>query len=90
LQVTIHLRDEEESGICLFHIEILPARSIPCAYVFLRMNNSAMQLLCVIVLYCPEGKAVEVGVKDGLPENTMFPEYYRSIVLCQELLYFSL
>src|SRR5205085_7823260 len=36
------------------------------------------------------GKAVEMGMKDGLPEDSMFPEDGRSVVLGEEILYLAL
>ncbi len=88
-KVVIYLWRKEERGPGILHIEIMALSGIPAAYIFLGRNNKAVQSLLEVVAGCSPGKAMQVSMEYGLLEDTMFPEYHRSVVLGKEVLDFA-
>src|SRR6266487_890081 len=64
---------------------------MPCPNIVLRMNHQLVQICGGIVARLrSEGEAVQVGVKDGLAKDAMFPEGDGSIEARQKRLHLVL
>src|SRR2546429_4507762 len=79
--IGIHLRGEQQRVLCIFQVEVMSLNSIPATNIILRLHGQPMQSGAHIIATLPEGKTVQVSVKNCLPEYTMFPEYRRIVKL---------
>ena len=89
VDIALHLRSKKEGRGLVFHIKIVAIGGIPCTYIILRMDDAAMEFLRQVILCFTKGEAVEMGMKDGLPEDAMFPKDGWSVVLDKKLLYLA-
>jgi hypothetical protein len=89
-RIDIQIWLEEERMVAILQEEVLSVRGVPGTDIMLRMYLGVVQLSRKIICRLPKGKAVQVGMKNGLPKNAMFPEDGRGVELSQKVLYFVL